>query len=124
MINLTPTPLIAIVVPEDANDFNKESWSTDSLFYDTMAFKVKDKWDFICVDFDFEILGTITATEVDFDAAPYGGESAIRSLLSSHDLNFVNPIIHVQRGSVEGVEARQAAENKLVKKIVIIKKAE
>lgn len=161
MTHLTPTDLIFIPVPEDAHSFeievnNKNNW----LIYSVPGRRISEV---ILTDLDLQILGTITATEVDFDAAPHlkqphdtdgcenpngfywdyinecfdfnDSNESIRSLLSSHDLNFVNPLGEKPTepklkttGRIASyltiLDRWQAAENKLVKKGLIIKKAE
>jgi len=63
---ITAAEIWAVPAPSGATDFySKIVWSEIALF-----FRYREQTEYVIVgDFDFEILGTATADEIDFDAA-------------------------------------------------------
>lgn len=85
----------------------------------------------------YEILGTVTASEIGFDVEPHvpsdhgmlNNQYYFRCLLSSKGLHFENPLEYMKescKGNWQGYEEMhecwQQAQNNLIEKLVIIKR--
>lgn len=125
---ITTAEIWAVPVPKDANNFySKIVWIAIGLF-----FRYREKTEYVIVgDFDFEILGTATADEIDFDAAQ------IVDTVNTHYRNYTWPLTGAEdwdwcetdveasfRSAIEaaGYYFEGAAQSKVVEKLVIIKK--
>jgi len=119
MVALSPTKLWAVPVELDANP-------------DMMLLPLKDGK-------PFRLIGTVTADEIDFDTSPYVPKDhemlnsiyAFRNMVLDHNwLFFENPFMHPEKQILpasmyqitKAYKAWQAAENALVKKLVILEK--
>jgi len=134
---ITTAEIWAIPVPAGATDFySKIVWSEIALF-----FRYREQTEYgIVGDFDFEILGTATADEIDFDAGPLfenaGGmlnnKYALHAAIKAAGYYFVNPFKDIRGLVALSVEEQiehhdvfnrwQAAQQSVVEKLVIIKK--
>jgi len=126
--------LFAVSVPDKAEiQFSKER----------IAFITDEGFETLNPKFDFEILGTVTKDNIDFDVEPYVEthknakryldytaerkyfdypEISFRSLLSSKGLFFENPYGDKEPNYLYRRNKWQQAQNNLIEKLVIIKK--
>jgi len=129
---LTPTELIAVSVPITSHRHWKDTGNI--LWYrDYQNNVVKSGIPML----GYDVLGTVTAKDIDFDVEPYvkehgmlNNQYAFRSLLSANSLYFTNPLglrpRYMDYSSLiqynGDVKDWQTAENNLIEKLVILKK--
>jgi len=131
MVALSPTKLWAVPFQADAHDFVSEGLG---IFYKSDFGTFKNIRHLKTIGFKTKIIGTCTDDDIDFDPSPYGYDDAdFRKLLSANELHFVNSLVkpdfqrysYEQNGMLEfkmWMQAWQAAENALVKKLLILEK--
>lgn len=73
MISLKPTALIAVPVPEDAENFDVEIVNTNKWLQYSMPYGKLSE--IILEDCNLKILGTVTADTIDFEVEPYVKET-------------------------------------------------
>jgi len=65
LIEILPN-IYGVKVPLGSGDFNKRNYD---LYFDPMPLNLDIAYDILNIGFDFKIIGTITATEISFDAS-------------------------------------------------------
>lgn len=131
--------LFAITVPEDATEIEAAIFPNPKL--GMLDYKVCNNIKHEFIGFDFQILGTVTKDNIDFDVETHvpsdhgmlNNQYYFRWLISSKGLHFENPygetepnITHIGKSNytsnVDLVIKWQQAQNNLIEKLVIIKK--
>jgi len=129
MVALSPTKLWAIEVPA----YSKQHYISGTNFICCKSPHREVLFEEPLIG-TFKIIGTCTNDDIDFDPTPYGYDDAgFRSLLSANGQHFFNPFskptyfdtpnnhLHVARWE-DYMTEWQAAENALVKKLLILEK--